>query len=165
MKKLFTTLGIVGMFILGIKTVSAANYSYVENGPEVYSGAATRSNVTVLSSAAYNSVTGNRVHFYVTTFGNLRSNVCVSNSSRTATIKIWEDDVDPNADDLVQTLVYGFSGLKLSSIKSKVVHDTGNIDSAGDPTVELYNTVYVSPINGDSGATNGILYKYQYSID
>lgn len=53
-------------------------------------------------------------------------------------INLMESDVDPNEDDLVKTYVGTIEQRTLTKIKYRDTTTTGNIDSSGDNTVELY---------------------------
>ena len=61
---------------------------------------------------------------------------------------------------------YVFVGRNLSGANIQVVTNQATaIDSGYDNTVELYHTLYIAPIAGDSGSTNGPIYTYQYAVD
>lgn len=149
----------------GVRVACADTYSSVLVGPDAYSGQTTQSGITELTSSAYSSVTASRSYFWIVSEGWLRESVCVSDSSRKATVKMYEDDVYPNADDLLKTYVFSFSGRQLVSANATITtNNINNADSAGDPTVELYITNYVSPISGDRSGSNGALFTYQFSV-
>lgn len=165
-KKIAVSLLIFGACFSLIQGVSARTYSDLDTGPEAYSGRTTTTSIKQLTSSVYDYIRGDRTYFYITTFGNLRESVCVADNSRKATIKLYEDDVYPNADDLVKTYTFSFVGRNLSGANIQVTTNQATaIDSGDDDTVELYHTLYITPIAGDSGATNGPIYIYQYAVD
>lgn len=108
---------------------------------------------------------GTRAHFAVTVYGWLRDGVCVANDNRTIKIRLYEDDPAPNEDELVKTYTGRFTGNKLVSYELTTTHKTGNIDSAGDRTVELYVAKELKQISGDRAGTNGELYYFKLSVD
>ena len=157
---------LVGVCFALIPSVFARNYTASTMGPEAYSDKTTTSDVLELTTTSYGYVRGDRTHFFITSEeGWLRDGVCVGDDSRTGTIKLYEDDVYPNADDLVKTYTLSFKGRELHSVKLSNLDQATAIDSGTDPTVELYHTLYISPIAGDTAATNGAIYTYQYAVD
>ena len=165
-KKIAVSLLIFGACFSLMQGVSAKTYSEIETGPEAFSGRTTTTSVIDITSNVYDYIRGDRTYFYVKAFGNLRDGVCVADSSRKATVRLYEDDVYPNDDELVKIYTFSFEGRNLSgaNIQTEVKH-SGAIDSGDDNTVELYHTLYISPVAGDSGATNGPIYTYQYAVD
>ena len=165
-KKIIVSLLLVGACLALIPSVFARDYSQTAIGPEAYSGKTTTSDVLTVTTSNYNYVRGDRTYFIRTTAkGWLRDGVCMADSSRTGTINMYEDDIYPNSDELVKTYKLSFNGRELNSITFSNNPTEGAIDSGDDPTVELYHTLYISPIAGDSAATNGELYNYQYAVD
>lgn len=165
-KKIAVSLLIFGACFSLMQGVFARTYSSIKTGPEAFSGRTTTTSITNISSSVYDYIRGDRTYFYIETFGFLREGVCVSDSSRKATIKLYEDDVYPNADDLVKTYTFSFVGRNLSGANIQVATNQATaIDSGYDNTVELYHTLYIAPIAGDSGSTNGPIYTYQYAVD
>ena len=165
-KKIMLSIFALSIMIVGVAGVSALTYSANLKGPEVYSGATVQSGTTSITTPTYTSVRGDRTYFYITTFVWLRSTVCVPNNSRKVYIRMYEDDVYPNADDLVKTYRFGFDGLQMkNAVESITTNTSGNIDSAGDPTAELYIKVSLDAVSGDTSATNGELFYYQFAVD
>ena len=102
---------LVGVCFALIPSVFARNYTASTMGPEAYSDKTTTSDVLELTTTSYGYVRGDRTHFFITSEeGWLRDGVCVGDDSRTGTIKLYEDDVYPNADDLVKTYTLSFKG-------------------------------------------------------
>lgn len=165
-KKIVASMLLVGVCLALIPSVFAQNYTDSTRGPEAYSGKTTTSDVLTLTTTNYGYVRGDRTYFQITSDrGWLRDGVCVASDSRTGEIKMYEDDVYPNADDLVKTYTLTFKGRELHSVTLTKNNQATAIDSGTDPTVELYHTLYISPIAGDTAATNGELYNYQYAVD
>lgn len=166
MKKSLLAIITVVSLVVGVNNASAISLKFTDvlTGPDVYSGQTVTSTTTDLASDYYTSITGTMVDFYPVVFGNLRSSVCVSSNTRTATFIMYEDDVYPNADDKVKTYTAQFTGLKMVSYEMTTKHTSNNIDSTGDNSVELYHTTYVSAVTGDRSGSNGPLITYQYSI-
>lgn len=165
MKRTLGIMIVVFTAFLGIKVASADTYTEVLVGPDVYSGQTTQSRVTNLTSSVYSTIKGSRTYFWIVNAGWLRSNVCVADSSREAIVKMYEDDVYPNADDLLKTYTFSFNGRQLVAANANVVtNNPNNADSSGDPTVELFLTNYISPISGDRSDSNGELFTYQFSV-
>lgn len=166
MKKIMTSMAAIALMLIGSSQVSALTYSQNMKGPEVYSGSTVQSSITSITTPTYSSVRGDRTYFYITSAGWLRSNVCVANNSRKVYVKMYEDDVYPNEDELVKTYKFGFDGLQMKSAVENIdIHNSGNIDSSGDSTAELYITVSLDAIAGDRSSTNGELFYYQYAVD
>lgn len=164
---LFFLLSIVSFLgsIVNVYASSRAKSSTVD-GPDAYCGKTTTGNVTNLTSPNYNSVSGSRAYFYLDYGGYLESYACASNSNRKAYVKMYEDDIYPNEDDLVKTYKFGFSGRQLVTVVESIsTNDAGNIDSAGDSTVELYITLTVDAVDGDSSQSNGPIFGYHFEID
>ena len=164
-KKIIVSLLLVGACFALIPSVFARNYTQTARGPEAYSGKTTTSDIMSLSTSNYNYVRGDRTFFIITSNGWLREGVCVASDNRTATVNLYEDDVYPNSDELVKTYKLTFKGRDLSGATRTSTPTMTAIDSGDDPTVELYHTLYVSPIAGDTAATNGELYIFQYAVD
>lgn len=166
MKKIMLAVVALTLMLISSSQVSALTYSQNLKGPEVYSGATVQSAITSITTPTYSSVRGDRTYLYITSFGWLRSNVCVANNNRKVYISMYEDDVYPNEDELVKTYKFGFDGLQMkNAVESIVTNNSGNIDSSGDPTAELYITVKLDAIAGDRSSTNGELFYYQYAVD
>ncbi|HIU11852.1 MAG TPA: hypothetical protein IAB65_04030 [Candidatus Onthocola stercorigallinarum] len=165
-KKIVISMLLIGVCFALIPSVFARNYTASTKGPEAFSGKTTTSDVLTISTTNYGYVRGDRTYFIITSDkGWLRDGVCVADSNRTGTIKMYEDDVYPNADDLVKTYTLTFNGRELNKVTLSHTNQATAIDSGTDPTVELYHTLYISPIAGDTAATNGELYNYQYAVD
>ena len=164
MKKSISVLLIMVMLLVGIQNVGARKYTNVLVGPDVFSGRKVTSAIERISSVDYNTIVGRRTYFYGVVLGNLRESVCKV-GPRTATFELFEDDVHPNEDELVKIYKGSFDGLQLQSIVLDRLNADHNIDSSGDPEVELYHTTFVSEVSGDRGDTNGPLITYQYAVD
>lgn len=151
--------------IINVYAASRAS-SATTDSPDAYCGKTTTGDVVSLTSPNYDSVKGTRTYFYLNYGGYLESYACASNSNRKAYVKMYEDDVYPNADDLVKTYKFGFSGRQLvKAVESITTNDTGNIDSSGDPTVELYITLSIDEVTGDTSKSNGPIFGYHFEID
>lgn len=153
-------------FLCNFNIAFARNKSDVFSAPSVKSGQTSKKTDTIeIKSQNYSSVRGNRTYWYIDEFHNLASG-WVSSNSRTATIRMYEDDEDPNADDLVKTYYWRFYGTKLMGIVDKVVtNDSGNIDSAGDNQAELYITLSVSAKSGDPSTATSKLFECHFELD
>lgn len=163
LKKYFILSAVFSVLVGTVAAFAASTGSLV--GPDVYSGTISQSSVYKLTSANYSSIVGTRAHFGITVYGWLRDSVCVPNDNRTVKIRLYEDDPAPNEDELVKTYTGRFTGNQLVSYELTTIHKTGNIDSAGDRTVELYVTNELKQVTGDRSGTNGELYYFTLSVD
>lgn len=84
---------------------------------------------------------------------------------RPMNVRLYEYDVAPNADDLVKTYEGKISGRTLTDIWLSSTDDTGNIDSEGDPTAELYLSAYMTYISGDSISSDNRIFWYNIYVD
>lgn len=153
-------------FLCNFSVAFARNKSGVFEAPAVKSGETSRKTDTIeLKSANYDSVRGDRTYWFIDEFNNLASG-WISSDTRTATIRLYEDDEDPNADDLVKTYKWKFYGTKLRGIVDSVTtNKSGNIDSAGDNQAELYITLSVSHKSGDPSTYTYNLFESHFELD
>ena len=144
----------------------ARTSSKIFSAPSVKSGETSRKTDTIeIASSNYSSIKGTRTYWYIDEFYHLSSG-WVSSNSRTAVIRMYEDDEDPNADDLVKTYYWSFYGTRLIGIVDKIVtNDSGNIDSSGDNQVELYITLSVSAKKGDPSTATSKLFDCHFELD
>lgn len=145
--------------VLSVATVNAAtNTTGVVRAPGLTPGSTV--NTTVYELTTENSsktVTGPNTTVIYSGFAPLADRYDDADG-RTLTIKLFEADQYPNEDDLVKTYTWTFEKRDLAKV-SYVVNDPGNIDSAGDPTAELYLSFYLKKMPKDANTrTNSILY-------
>lgn len=153
-------------FVCGASTVFARAKSKILYSPSAYAGSTTQGSTLSITSPSYSSVKGDRVYFYLNEVFPLDSNNVVPSSSRKAFVRLYEDDAPPNDDDLVKTYRFGFSEYQMIDIyESRTIHDYGNIDSEGDPTAELFITLEMTKISGDTSRSNGAIFRYHFEID
>ena len=92
-KKIVISMLLIGVCFALIPSVFARNYTASTKGPEAFSGKTTTSDVLTISTTNYGYVRGDRTYFIITSDkGWLRDGVCVADSNRTGTIKMYEDD-------------------------------------------------------------------------
>ncbi len=141
-------------------------YSDIQRGPDIYTGTTAETKTVVLSTPFHNSVTGPITHIYFNALGYLETGVSVPDNSRKFVVDLYEDDEYPNSDDHVRRYTFGFVGLQITDVNMEdYLFDYGNIDSAGDNTVELFTQQLADYIRGDSVRSNGNLINFQYYID
>lgn len=162
MRKIITTLllGIVA-FTFGKNVVSATVYSNIITGPDVYSGNTTYNSADTFTVSGENSIQGNKLHIKMRVVGTLVMGQ--TSGTRYFYVYLYEDDVYPNEDELVRTYKMSLTGRKLNcAYLTDTNHESGNIDSSGDNTVELYVGNYLPAKSGDTAVNNEELFKYQY---
>lgn len=156
--------------LLGIilPCVVSAEQSKTLISPDAYAGGTTRGETVAVTSSSYDSVRGDRTKFYFTEGGWLLADCVVKSDSREAKVYMYEEDYNGNPHDLVKIYTTGFKGYNLNLDEKQIHIDTvqaTNIDSAGDPTAELYITLYVSQCAGDTNHNNGPLFQYHFYVD
>jgi len=160
MKKLAMIILMAICVIIGVKTVDARVYSSIIRGSDVYSGQRTTTSTISLTTNEYSSVTGSITHIKPRALGTLEMGS--TSGSRTIEFTIYEDDEYPNGDDIVRGYEFKISGRKMvSGTVSDTLYDSGNIDSTGDNTVELYLESYLPAKNGDTSVNNGNMINFQ----
>lgn len=166
MKKLLMMVTILTIAVFGAASTYAAASTSKLSGPEAFAGYSTYTSNYKLTSPTYSSVRGDRTHIAFYDIGYLRSGVCVMDNNRTILVQVREDDAAPNEDEVVLKYNGKFSGLKLTELNYSSTPTPGNIDSAGDPTVELYVHQTISATSGDyTSVTNGPLFNFILSVD
>lgn len=144
--------------------VFAYNETSYMLGPNAYCGGWSSSGITNISSPSYSSVRGDKTYTYFNYLGTLRTVSVAGN--REIFINLMESDVDPNEDDLVKTYVGTIEQRTLTKIKYRDTTTTGNIDSSGDNTVELYISQNMDYLPGDvEFGDNGPLFYYKFRVD
>ncbi len=103
---------------------------------------------------------GNTTYVYFHYFGSLE-NTFVSDSSRTMTVHLYEDDF-LNSNDLVKTYVIRFSGRDMTSVSLVSVTTPGNLEASGDDTAELYLYAKLDKIGNEVGQQTRL---FLYSIE
>ena len=153
------------VFLTGVCSVSALVTSPTGTAPSVRSGREEKS-TTMNVTATSPGVKGTQVELDVTSASPLSSTYFVNNSSRSALLKVYEDDVGNNADDEVVFYAAFFNGLYIDAASKTIIREnSGYIDSSTDATVELYHMFGLGAISGDNKnvlASN--LYTYRYYI-
>lgn len=157
MKKLVIILGIISAVLLTTTTVLAYNQnSGYFAGPhaQVYE---THESSTYALSSAKAPVTGAECEVWFKSFGWLHDTM-QSWNNRHATVILMEEDAPGNADDPVKKYTVDFEGLHVSNIYYSGIINEGNIDSASDATAELYLTLSLDYISGDSAEDNNEIF-------
>lgn len=167
-KKLFIFLSIISVAFASVVPVYAQkDYSSStgwKNAPALTPGVRVNTVTYNLTSESHTSVNADLVAVYYDNYNSLSDNFA-SDSNRILWIDLYEDDVEPNADDLVKTYKGTFKGRRLDTIVLYEVVEQGNIDSAGDPDVELYLSILLNKVSGDKSLpTSTPLFEYNMSV-
>ena len=158
-KNYFYALVILTVICLGIVNVFAAETSYM-NGPNITPETTYVGAIRSFTSGS-TTATGNNTYVLFNNFGALNVNL-VSWSNRTLTVRLYEYDVS-NSNDLVKYYVWSFSGRTLDEVTlTKKI--TGNIESSGDATAELFLEFDLTKNSEDTGSS-GSFFKYKYGIN
>lgn len=132
-------------------------------GPDMTPGTTTSKGKTGSLDSAYTTATAENT---VVLFSNLKSinSSLVSSNSRRMYGYLYEYDV-ANSDDHVKTYTWTFKGRALDSV-TITTHLTGNIESSGDNTAELYMKFLTTKISGDpSGTKTGSYFTYAMGMN
>lgn len=164
MKKIFmlSILAMIAMF--GSQNVcAAASTTGWLHGPSLVAGGGyVATEVYRLTTPTQTSVTYSMTSVYFNRTANLPSDF-VSNDNRYLKGVLMEDDASPNADDQIKTYTCHFEGRRLGDCDVSI-HGSGNIDSAGDKTVELYLKFLLPYAYGDPSYGTGSFFDYIVSV-
>lgn len=157
MKKIIIFLGIIATTLLTATTVLAYNQnSGYFAGPHAQVYKTHKSSKYSLTSAKA-PVTGAECEVWFKNFGWLHDTM-QSWNDRQATVMLMEDDAPGNNDDEVKKYTVEFTDLNVDDINYSGIINEGNIDSASDGTVELYLTLSLDYISGDSSEDNNEIF-------
>ena len=162
-KKILPVFALIVTLLSGTQIVSARTFSSIYRSSDTYSGKRTSTSTITMTTNEYSSVNGSIMHIKPRAIGTLEMGS--TSGSRTIEFTIYEDDQYPNADDKVRGYVFNISGRKMvKGVVGDTQYEFGNIDSAGDNTVELYLETYLPAKSGDTSANNGNMINFQYYI-
>jgi len=144
--------------------VSAATTSGVQPGPGLTPGTFTATPAYALTTTKSNkTVTGPDTSVIFSGYSILPKGL-MDNNNRKMTVILMEEDQYPNEDDKVKTYVWTFQNKIMKNV-TITTNDYGNIDSAGDPTVELYLNTYLEAVDGDSIINTGRIFWYEIKVE
>lgn len=160
--KLFSLLAVISTAF--ITNVSAASSSGVQPAPSLTPGSVINTTVYNLTTTKSNqSVTGPDTSVIFSGYTALPNTLAGTDNGRKMIVTLMEEDQYPNEDDKVKTYTWTFKNRIMDSVTVQT-NDYGNIDSAGDPTVELYLSILLQKMPGDSTAATGRLFWYNISV-
>lgn len=152
--------------LVSASTVSAYSETSYMAGPETTNGGFTTTGITKITSPTYNYVRGDRTYVFFTSLGTLRASSSIAKDYRAILIWSFEDDVEPNQDEEIKVYTGHFMQRQLATIQYSSTTSPNNIDSNGDPTVELYLKQHMEAFDGDViGGNNGPVYYYKFRVD
>ncbi len=163
-KKILYSIIALCMMCIGLTGVNAW-YTITSSiaGPDMTPGTTTSKGKTGSVESAYETATAENT---VVLFSNLKSinGKLVSSDSRRMYGYLYEHDVS-NSDDYVKTYTWTFKGRALNEV-TITKRITGNIESSGDNTAELYMKFLTTKVSGDpSGTKTGSYFTYAMGMN
>lgn len=164
MKKIFmlSILAMIAMFNRQNVCAAASSTGWLHGPSLVAGGGYVATEVYRLTTPAQTSVTYSATSVYFDRTRDLPDSFEVNNLRYLKAV-LMEDDVSPNADDQIKTYTCHFEERRLTNCDVEV-HGSGNIDSAGDKTVELYLKFLLPYVYGDPSYGTGSFFDYIVSV-
>ncbi|MDD2435563.1 MAG: hypothetical protein PHO63_04840 [Bacilli bacterium] len=161
MKKnvLFLCLFAFGLLFVGAQQVNATCSGGLQ-APQIAQVVATNKGLTTSLTTTASACKGSNTAVWFSNFGTL-PNWYQPSSGTIVHGHLWEDDPVGNPDERVKYYIGWFEGRVLTDFWLQETYITGNIDSEGDQTCELYMTFFISGTYGDPPIPQGLFYYNQ----
>lgn len=161
---LIVSMFIFSFFFVGVVNVSARTCEYGLQAPQIPQGYAENKGHLVELQTAASACKGSNTSVYFSSFGSLPSWYTPSSGTIVHGYLTEDDPPAYEPDERVKYYIGFFSGRVLTDFQLNKTINSGNIDSEGDQTCELYMNFSISGITGEPAIPQGLFY-YNICMD